>query len=61
MSEFWVACGVGVILLTVLLACVGGVMLHDGTLDSTIMADCKARGFHNYGQTKMVCSIEELK
>ena len=48
-----------VILLLTSLAVVGAVMLLAGTLDSTVIMRCEKYGQYNFGQTRIICSVEK--
>ena len=50
-----------VVVMLFCLAVVGVVMLSVATGDAAIINHCKDQGWHNFGQTRIICSVELKK
>lgn len=50
-----------IITLLVVLAAVGAAFLLVGTTDGLVIRDCREQGWHNFGQTRIICSVEPKK
>ena len=51
-----------IIIITVLaFAVIGAGSLLMATTDITVINNCKSQGWHNFGQTRIICSVEPKK
>lgn len=58
MQEFAVIVTITVI---VSLAAFGAVFIAFGSVDADVIRNCQEQGWHNFGQTRIICSVEPKK
>ena len=49
------------VLSALVFAVIGIAFVPLGSFDATVIVHCKERGWHNFGQTRIICSVEERK
>ena len=58
MDAFLGGCFLFVVLV---LALFGAMFIAGGSLDSAILKSCKEHGYRNFGQNRVICSVEVRK
>ena len=58
MDEFF---GIVVAVILLVLAILGVMFISTGSMDSSVIYNCKERGHWQTGQTRIICHVEETK
>ena len=61
MENFMAVCTTLVMVVLLILAFMGVTFVTGGSIDKAVINDCNQQGWHNFGQTRIICSVETKK